>query len=90
VRTAKALKFLINNHLGWFWCGGQLHYADGKTAAGTPLVGMSEDTYNLTGYFENKRVSAHLGYTFRFALSGWVGSQQFRIIKTMSVRSMHR
>ncbi|UDF02857.1 TonB-dependent receptor [Asticcacaulis sp. AND118] len=40
-------------------------YADGKTASGAPIDGNSKTTYNLTGYYENDRVSARLAYNFR-------------------------
>lgn len=40
-------------------------YADAKTQSGDPLPGNSKNTFNLTGYFENERLSARLGYTYR-------------------------
>ena len=40
-------------------------HAVGSTADGTPLVGMSNQTYNLTGYYENKLLSVRLAYTYR-------------------------
>jgi iron complex outermembrane receptor protein len=49
---------------------GNYTYADGKqtslvTTGDDRLVGTSKDTYNLTGYFENKHISARVAYTYR-------------------------
>lgn len=40
-------------------------YANAKDDDGNVIDGNSKHTYNLTGYFENKLVSARLAYTFR-------------------------
>jgi iron complex outermembrane receptor protein len=40
-------------------------YADAKNRNGGPIDGNSKNTYNLTGYFENKLLSARFAYTFR-------------------------
>ncbi|MFT3996770.1 MAG: TonB-dependent receptor [Asticcacaulis sp.] len=40
-------------------------YADGKGADGKAIDGNSKTTYNLTGYYENEKVSARLAYNFR-------------------------
>ena len=40
-------------------------YSDAKADDGGPIQGNSKNTYNLTGYFENKLLSARLAYTFR-------------------------
>src|SRR3984885_8116297 len=45
-------------------------YADGKqtslvTTGDDRLVGTSKDTYNVSGYFENKHFSARVAYTYR-------------------------
>ena len=40
-------------------------YSDAKNRNGGPIDGNSKNTYNLTGYFENKLLSARLAYTFR-------------------------
>ena len=40
-------------------------YSHSKTQSGDPLPDNSENTFNLTGYFENDRLSARLGYTYR-------------------------
>lgn len=47
-------------------------YADGKqtslvTNGDDRLVGTSKNTYNLSGYFENKQFSARVAYTYRSA-----------------------
>lgn len=51
------------------WGGLGVHanytYTDAEADNGDPLPGASEDTFNLTGYFENQRVSARLSYTYR-------------------------
>ncbi len=51
----------------WGGFGVQANYthANGSTADGTPLVGMSNQTYNATGYYENKLLSVRLAYTYR-------------------------
>ena len=48
-----------------FGVTGNYTYSDGETDSGDPLPGNSKDTYNLSGYFENERVSARLSYTYR-------------------------
>ena len=40
-------------------------YSDGETDSGDPLPGNSENTYNITGYYENEILSARLSYTER-------------------------
>jgi iron complex outermembrane receptor protein len=40
-------------------------YSRAKTDSGDPLPNNSRHTFNLTGYYENDRVSARLGYTYR-------------------------
>ena len=51
----------------WHGFGVQTNYtySHAKTQSGDPLPGNSENTFNLTGYFENERLSARLGYTYR-------------------------
>ncbi len=50
---------------------GNYTYADGKQTSEVPaggddrLVGTSKNTYNLTGYAENKHFSARVNYTYR-------------------------
>jgi iron complex outermembrane receptor protein len=51
---------------------GNYTYADGKqtslvTNGDSRLVGTSKNTYNVQGYFENKRFSARVAYTYRSA-----------------------
>jgi iron complex outermembrane receptor protein len=40
-------------------------YADGDTEDGSPMLGTSENTFNLGGYFETNRFSARVAYNFR-------------------------
>ena len=40
-------------------------YADGETADGTPMLGTSDNTYNVGAYFENDRFNARVNYTYR-------------------------
>jgi iron complex outermembrane receptor protein len=47
-------------------------YADGKLDDGGELLNSSRNTYNLTGYFENDRLSARLAYNFRSAYKAGV------------------
>ncbi len=51
----------------WWGFGVQANYthANGSTADGTPMVGSSKNTYNVTGYFENKLLSVRLAYSYR-------------------------
>jgi iron complex outermembrane receptor protein len=50
---------------GGFGVQANFTHADGKTAAGGPLVGMSNTTWNAVGYYENRWFSARLAYTYR-------------------------
>ncbi len=40
-------------------------FSDAKTDAGAPVQGNSRSTYNLTGYYENAKISTRLAYNFR-------------------------
>jgi len=40
-------------------------FSDAEANDGDPIPGASEDQFNLSGYFENNRVSARLSYTYR-------------------------
>lgn len=40
-------------------------YADGHATGNVPLQGTSKNTYNVSGYFENKRFNARISYTYR-------------------------
>ncbi len=42
-------------------------YADGHATGNKPLQGTSKNTYNVSGYFENKRFNARVSYTYRSA-----------------------
>jgi iron complex outermembrane receptor protein len=44
---------------------GNVTFIDGADAQGNPLVGTSKLTYNLVGYYEVKRFSVRLAYTYR-------------------------
>ncbi len=48
-----------------FGLQGNYTYVDAEDDNGDPLPGASEDTFNLTAYFENERLSARLAYTYR-------------------------
>jgi iron complex outermembrane receptor protein len=59
-----------------FGFAGNYTYADGKQTSAVPptptgapgddrLVGTSKNTYNVSGYFENKMFSARVAYTYR-------------------------
>jgi iron complex outermembrane receptor protein len=50
---------------GGFGVQGNYTYTDAEDDNGDPLPGASEDTFNLTAYYENARVSARLAYTYR-------------------------
>jgi iron complex outermembrane receptor protein len=56
----------------YFGVAANYTYADGKqtslvTTGDDRLVGTSKNTYNLSGYFENKQFSARVAYTYRSA-----------------------
>ena len=56
----------------YFGVAANYTYADGKqtsevTNGDDRLVGTSKNTYNLSGYFENKQFSARVSYTYRSA-----------------------
>ena len=40
-------------------------FSDAEANDGDPIPGVSEDQFNLSGYFENDRWSARLSYTYR-------------------------
>jgi iron complex outermembrane receptor protein len=40
-------------------------YAEGDTDDGQPMLGTSENTYNVGAYFENDRFNARVNYTYR-------------------------
>jgi iron complex outermembrane receptor protein len=40
-------------------------FSDSEANDGDPIPGASEDQFNLSGYFENDRLSARLSYTYR-------------------------
>jgi iron complex outermembrane receptor protein len=66
-------EFAYQQSLGdYFGVAGNYTYADGKqtslvTNGDDRLVGTSKNTYNLSGYFENKQFSARVSYTYRSA-----------------------
>jgi iron complex outermembrane recepter protein len=51
----------------WGGFGAQVNYtfSDAEADNGDPIPGNSRDVVNLTGYFENERVSARLSYIYR-------------------------
>jgi iron complex outermembrane receptor protein len=51
----------------WGGFGVQANYtfSDAEADNGDPIPGNSRDVFNLTGYFENDRLSARLMYTYR-------------------------
>ena len=56
----------------YFGVAGNYTYADGKqtslvTNGDDRLVGTSKNTFNVSGYFENKHLSARVSYTYRSA-----------------------
>jgi len=48
-----------------FGVQGNLTYIQGHDAQGNPLVGLSDITYNLVGYYEIQQMSVRLAYTYR-------------------------
>jgi iron complex outermembrane receptor protein len=51
----------------WMGLGVQANYtySDAKANNGDPIPGNSKHSYNLTGWYENERVSARLSYNYR-------------------------
>jgi iron complex outermembrane receptor protein len=48
-----------------FGVQGAYTYSHAKTQSGDPLPGNSQNTFSLTGYYENDVLSARLAYTYR-------------------------
>ena len=48
-----------------FGVAGNYTYADGRAHDGSPLVGSSKTTYNVTAYYENPHLSLRAAYTYR-------------------------
>jgi iron complex outermembrane receptor protein len=64
--SVQGLEFTVTQPIAMgFGFTGNYTYSDAETDSGDPLPGNSKDTYNLSGYFENERVSARLSYTYR-------------------------
>jgi iron complex outermembrane receptor protein len=64
--TVQGFEFTVTQPIAMgFGVTGNYTYSDAETDSGDPLPGNSKDTYNLSGYFENERVSARLSYTYR-------------------------
>jgi iron complex outermembrane receptor protein len=51
--------------LGGFGVHANYTFSDAEADNGDPIPGNSKDSFNLTGYFENERLSARLMYTYR-------------------------
>ncbi|WP_374471119.1 TonB-dependent receptor [Phenylobacterium sp.] len=51
----------------WNGFGAQVNYtySDAKANNGDPIPGNSKHSYNLTGWYENDRISARLSYNYR-------------------------
>jgi iron complex outermembrane receptor protein len=51
----------------WMGFGAQVNYtySDAKANNGDPIPGNSKHSYNLTGWYENDRISARLSYNYR-------------------------
>jgi iron complex outermembrane receptor protein len=71
----QGLELAYQQALGeYFGVSANYTYADGKQTSQVTningddrLVGTSKNTYNLSGYFENKQFSARVAYTYRSA-----------------------
>jgi iron complex outermembrane receptor protein len=64
--TVKGIELQVQQPVGGgFGFQANFTYVDGRDVNGQPLVGTSQITYNLVGYYENSWVSARLAYTFR-------------------------
>ncbi len=58
--------------LGNFGVLANYTYADGKLAGGGEMLNASKDTYNVTGFYEDKCFSARLAYNYRSAYKAGV------------------
>ncbi|EGF93469.1 tonB-dependent receptor family protein [Asticcacaulis biprosthecium C19] len=65
--TAKGFEFNAQQPFGDTGFGVIFNYTyvDAKYDNGKPLDGNSKTTYNLTGYYENDKISTRLAYNFR-------------------------
>ena len=64
--TFQGVEFSVTQPIAMgFGVTGNYTYSDAETDSGDPMPGNSKDTFNLSGYFENERVSARLSYTYR-------------------------
>ena len=50
---------------GGFGVQANYTYSDASLDSGDPVPGNSKNTYNITGFFENKLLSARLAYSYR-------------------------
>jgi len=50
---------------GNFGVAANYTYTDAKESNGSPLVGASKNTYNLSAYFENDQFNARVSYNYR-------------------------
>jgi iron complex outermembrane receptor protein len=51
--------------VGGFGVHANYTFSDAEADNGDPIPGNSKDSFNLTGYFENERLSARVMYTYR-------------------------
>ncbi|UMR31099.1 TonB-dependent receptor [Massilia sp. MB5] len=58
-------------------------YADGKLDDGGELINSSKNTYNLTGYYEDARLSARLAYNYRSTYKAGVDRGASQHVKGM-------
>ncbi len=64
--TVKGLELAYEQPVwGNFGVAANYTYADAKESNGSPLVGASKSTYNLSAYFENDHFNARLSYNYR-------------------------
>lgn len=64
--TLKGLELAYEQPIGdHFGIAANYTYADGESDGGGPLNGTSENTFNVSGYFENDRFNARVGYNYR-------------------------
>lgn len=64
----QGFEFQVSRTLwGGFGVTGNYTYSDAKIKGGGPVAGNSKHALNLSGYFENKLLSARLSYNYRSA-----------------------
>ena len=64
--SVKGLELAVEQPLGeHFGVSANYSYTDAEEDSGAPVVGASQNVFNLIGYFENEKLNARLAYNYR-------------------------